>query len=69
MHGAKEKDEISLLDVLIVLAERKRLIFWVTGIFAVLAAIASSLLPTRYTASVTLLPPQQNSSIGATLAS
>jgi uncharacterized protein involved in exopolysaccharide biosynthesis len=66
---ASGQDEISLLDLLIVLAERKRIIFWFTGTFAVLAVIVSFLLPTRYTASVTLLPPQQNSSIGAALAS
>ncbi len=59
-------DEISLLDIIIVLAERKRTIFWVTAIFAVLAIIVSLLLPKQYTASVVLLPPQQNSSMSAT---
>jgi len=66
---ASEEDEISLLDLLIVLAERKRLIFWVTAAFAILAVVISLLLPVRYTATVVLLPPQQNSSIGAALAS
>ena len=65
----KAEDEISLLDLLIVLAERKRVIFWVTTAFAVLAVVVSLLLPVRYTATVTLLPPQQNSSMGAALAS
>ena len=64
-----EENEISLLDLLILLAERKRLIFWVTAAFAILAVIISLVLPERYTATVTLLPPQQNSSIGAALAS
>jgi len=63
-----EEDEISLLDLLIVLAERKRLIICVTAAFAVLAIIISLLLPARYTATVTLLPPQQNTSMGAALA-
>jgi tyrosine-protein kinase Etk/Wzc len=68
--GRKPEDnEISLLDLLIVLAERKHIIFWVTAVFAVLAVIISLLLPKRYTATVTLLPPQQNSSMGGTLAS
>ena len=62
-------DEISLLDLLIVLAERKRIIFRVTAVFAILAIIVSLVLPKRYTATVTLLPPQQNSSMGAALAS
>jgi len=61
--------EISLLDLLIVLAERKRLIFQVTAVFAILAIVISLVLPKRYTATVTLLPPQQNSSVGAALAS
>jgi uncharacterized protein involved in exopolysaccharide biosynthesis len=65
----KESDEISLLDLLIVLAERKRVILTVTAIFAVLAIVISLILPTRYTATVTLLPPQQSSSMGAMLAS
>ena len=63
-----EEDEISLLDLLIVLAERKRTIFWVTAGFAILAIIVSLLLPVRYTAMVTLLPPQQNSSLSSQLA-
>ncbi len=65
----KDGDEISLLDLLIVLAERKRIILWVTAVFAVVAIIISLVLPKRYTASVVLLPPQQNSSMGAALAS
>ena len=68
-RAAKDDDEISLLDLLIVLAERKRTIFLVTAVFAVLALVVSLLLPVRYTATVTLLPPQQNSSMGAALAS
>ena len=68
-RAAKEGDEISLLDLLIVLAERKRFILWVTAVFAILAIVISLLLPQRYTATVTLLPPQQSSSMGAMLAS
>ena len=68
-RGRPDEDEISLLDLLIVLAERKRLIFWVTATFAVLAIVVSLLLPIRYTATITLLPPQQNSSMGTALAS
>jgi len=67
--GPTEEDEISLLDLMIVLAERKRTILWVTAVFAILAIIISLLLPKRYTATVTLLPPQQNTSMGGALAS
>jgi len=62
-------DEISLLDLLIVLAERKGIILSVTAAFAIGAIIVSLLLPTRYTATVTVLTPQQSSSMGAALAS
>ncbi len=65
----KGDDEISVLDLLIVLAERKRTILTVTTVFAILAIIISLILPPRYTATVTLLAPQQNSSMGAALAS
>jgi uncharacterized protein involved in exopolysaccharide biosynthesis len=67
-HAGGRDDEISLLDLLIVLAERRRLIFWVTAGFAIAAVILAFVLPVRYTATVTLLPPQQNSSLGAQLA-
>jgi uncharacterized protein involved in exopolysaccharide biosynthesis len=67
-HGG-EDDEISLLDLLIVLAERKRIIFGITAAFTILAIAISLLLPPRYKATLTLLPPQQSSSMGAALAS
>lgn len=67
--GAGRTDEISLLDLILALAERKRVIFWVTASFAILSIIVSLLLPVRYTATLTLLPPQQNSSLSAQLAS
>ena len=63
------KDEISLLDLLIVLAERKRLILLITVAFAVVALIVSLILPIWYTADVTILPPQQNQSLGSAIAS
>ena len=62
-------DEISLLDLLLVLVERKRTILAVTAAFAIIAIIASLVLPPRYIATVTLLSPQQGSSMGAALAS
>lgn len=61
--------ELSVLEVLIVLLERKRLILTITCACTLIAAVISLVLPARYTASVTLLPPQQSSSLSTTLAS
>jgi tyrosine-protein kinase Etk/Wzc len=65
--GPKREEEISLIDLLTVLAFRKSIILRITGILAVAAIVISLLLPKTYTASVTLLPPQQNSSMGSAL--
>jgi tyrosine-protein kinase Etk/Wzc len=66
--GEDPKDEVYLLDVLIALAERKRTIFLITAAFAILAIAISLILPESYTATLSLLPPQQNSSIMTGLA-
>jgi tyrosine-protein kinase Etk/Wzc len=63
------EDEISLLDLLIVLAKRKRLIFAMTLVCGALGLVVALLLPKRYTAVATILPPQQNSSMASALAS
>lgn len=67
--GDGAEDEISLIDLLIVLAQRKRMILGITIIFALLSVIVSFLLPVRYTATVILLPPQQKSSLSEMLSS
>jgi len=69
-NGAPEAKEeaISLLDILIVLAERKRFILKVTGASALLAVVLSFVLPVRYEATATILTPQQNSPMSAALA-
>jgi uncharacterized protein involved in exopolysaccharide biosynthesis len=61
--------EISVLDILIALAEQKWIVFGVTIAFACIAVVVALLLPPRYTAAVMLLPPQQNTSMGAALVS
>ncbi|HEY1256428.1 MAG TPA: Wzz/FepE/Etk N-terminal domain-containing protein, partial [Terracidiphilus sp.] len=66
--NVKEGGEISLFDLLIALAERKRFILAVTASFALGGAAISLLLPSRYTATATILTPQQNTSMGAALA-
>lgn len=67
--GSTRSHEISLIDLLILLVDRIRLILWITAICTLLAVAVSLLLPNRYTAMVTLLPPQQNSSMSAALTS
>jgi tyrosine-protein kinase Etk/Wzc len=64
-----QNNEISLLDLLIILARRKWLILKFTFGFALIALIISLLLPKRYTALTTVLPPQQNSSLSSALMS
>lgn len=65
---SNEEGEISLLDLLVVLARKKRTIAWITAAFAVAGVLLSFVLPKRYTATVTLLPPQQQSSLSSMLA-
>lgn len=62
-------DELSLLDLLIVLARQKKTILWITVAFAAAGVLLSLVLPKRYTATVTLLPPRQESSLSSALAS
>jgi tyrosine-protein kinase Etk/Wzc len=68
-HSAKENDDISLLDLLIILAEGKRIIFAVTAGFAILAVIISLIMAKSYTATVMLMPPQESNSMGGALSS
>jgi tyrosine-protein kinase Etk/Wzc len=63
------ENEISLLDILIVLAQRKWLILKVTAIVGIAGLLISLILPKQFTAVTTVLPPQQNSSMGSMLAS
>jgi tyrosine-protein kinase Etk/Wzc len=62
-------EEVSLLDLLLVLASRRRMIATVTIGCAVLTAIVTLLLPPEYTATAVLLPPPQNTSVGNALTS
>jgi tyrosine-protein kinase Etk/Wzc len=65
--SSRVEAEVSVLDILVLLLERKRFIVgFVTGV-AVLASVVSLLLPVQYEAKIVLLPPAQNSSIGSSL--
>lgn len=65
--GSKKDGSLSLLDILIILASQKQLILKVTLACCLLSVIVSFLLPTRYTAKATVLPPRQNSPLDAML--
>jgi tyrosine-protein kinase Etk/Wzc len=64
-----DPDEVSLLDLLIVIARRKRFILSATLICGLAGLLISLILPKRYTAVATVLPPQKSSSIGSLLSS
>ena len=64
-----DEDEISLLDLLIVLVKRRRMILGAALGLALFGVVVSLLLPSRYTASTSILPPQQSSSGAAALLS
>jgi uncharacterized protein involved in exopolysaccharide biosynthesis len=57
-----EDEEISLLDLLIVLAKHKKLILGLPAAVAVISIIISLLLPNIYTGTTRILPPQQGQS-------
>ena len=64
---SRAETEASVLDILVLLLERKRFIVrFVLGAF-LLAIVVSLLLPVQYEAKTVLLPPAQNSSIGTAL--
>ncbi len=63
-----QEQEFTFLDVILALVRRKRFILAFTAICTVLAAIVSFVLPKAIYRYVTILPPQQNSSLSGTLA-
>jgi tyrosine-protein kinase Etk/Wzc len=62
-------DNVSLLDVLIVIGSRKSFLASTTLAVACLSIIVCLIIPKRYTAATTLLPPQQGSSLSSALLS
>ena len=62
-----QDDEISLLDILIVLAKHKKLILGLPLVAAVVAAGITLLMPNWYTATTKILPPQQSQSSAAAM--
>jgi tyrosine-protein kinase Etk/Wzc len=62
------EDELTFLDFLIIVSQRKKLIAIVTAICALSALLIASLLPVEYTATAIILPSQGNSSMSNMLA-
>lgn len=67
--AAPNEDEISLLDLLAVLAENARLLFFGPLIAGLIALGISFLITPTFTATTTILPPQQQQSTAAMLVS
>jgi len=61
------ESEVSVLDILALLAGQKRFILRFVVSAAVLSTAVAFLLPVRYEASIVMMPPQQNSSVGSAL--
>lgn len=61
------QEDVSLLDLFIILAARKKLIALLTILGGLFAAGIAFLVPVTYTATATILPPQQQSSMSSAL--
>ena len=65
---SRTENEVSVLDILVLLAGHKRFIVrFVLGAAVLATGVSSFLLPVQYEAKIVLLPPQQNSSMGSAL--
>ena len=63
------ESEISLLDLVIVLARRRRQILRAVLITTLIGIVLAFVLPVRYTATSSILPPEQGPSAGSALLS
>jgi tyrosine-protein kinase Etk/Wzc len=63
----QQEDEISLLDLLQVIFDNLRLLFFGPLVLGLLALAASFLIPPTYTATTKIMPPQQQQSSAAAL--
>jgi uncharacterized protein involved in exopolysaccharide biosynthesis len=68
-RSSERQSGIVPLDILIILLQRKGTILLITLGFAVPGGAISLVLPKKYTSTVSLFPPQQNSSLGNAFAS
>src|ERR1700719_2461047 len=63
-----EEEDLTFLDFLLIITQRKKLVGLVTAICTGAALILAFALPQSYTATVTILPPQGNTSMSSMLA-
>ena len=63
------QEDLTFLDILIIIMQRKKLVAMVTAVCTGIAVILAFALTPHYTATVTILPPQGNGSMGSMLAS
>jgi tyrosine-protein kinase Etk/Wzc len=66
ISGLRKDKEISLLSLAIVFVRHRKRIFFVTLVCFGIGLLASLLLPNKYTAVTSILPPQQSSSTSGT---
>ncbi|MFZ1938021.1 MAG: GumC family protein [Terracidiphilus sp.] len=57
----------TFLAILVILARRKKFIFWTTMAFAAVTCAVAFIVPAEYTATIVILPPQQSSSLSSAL--
>ncbi len=62
-----EPCESHLLDLLIIVSRRKAIVLRTTLAAALMAAMVAFVLPNRYTATASILPPQQSPSLAAAM--
>jgi uncharacterized protein involved in exopolysaccharide biosynthesis len=62
-------EEISLLDLLVILARNRRRILYITIVTVLVGVLLAIVLPVRYTATTSILPPERSSSAGSALLS
>ena len=62
-------DDVSLLDLLIVIGRKRKFLTISTIVVAALSLIVTLFIPKRFTATTTVLPPQQGSSLSTALLS
>ena len=65
----RDGETTSFVELLLILSHWKKEIFTVTLAFGVLSLLVSLLIPNKYTATTSILPPQGNQSLGAALLS
>src|SRR6267378_3759779 len=67
-RGVSDEDDISLLDLAIVVAKHKKLVLGLPFATGVVALVVALLLPNYYTAMTKILPPQQTQATSSVLA-